>query len=143
MRVTRLRSVISDLEEEDPEQEPEQFVPYYDWPLSHQFPGMKRAMGRRRSTPKPRSTGSMGEKAVGGEINNYTGGQVEKSIPQWNGQMDGPSEFPEPASQSGRDSTFCFPKEIFVDWISNWCSVDDEPSRGNGYGKLIGELGRG
>ncbi|OBT85528.1 hypothetical protein VE02_05374 [Pseudogymnoascus sp. 03VT05] len=131
--VTRLRSVISDLEEEEPEQEPEQFVPYHDWLLSHQPPRIKRAMGRGRNTPRPGSTGSMGEKAVGGEMNNYTGGQGEKSVQQWNGQLDGPSEFPEPASQSGRDSTFCFPKEVFVDFFSNWCSVDDEPSRGNGY----------
>lgn len=143
MPVTRLRSVISDLEEEEPEQEPEQFVPYYDWPLSHQPSRMKRGMGRGRRTPKPRSTGSVGEKAVGGEMNNYTGGQGEKTVSQWNGQMDGSSEFSEPASQGGRDSTFCFPKEVLVEFFSNWCSVDDEPSRGNGYGKLIGETGRG
>lgn len=134
--VTHLRSVIPDVEEV--EVEPQQLLPYYDWPLSQQSPRMKGAMSRGRNTPKPRSTGSMAEKAVGGEINNYTEEQGEKSALQLHGQMDGSPEFPGPTRQGGRDSTFCFPKGVFVDFFTNWCSVDDEPSHGNEYGKLIG-----
>lgn len=136
MPVTHLRSVIPDVEEV--EVGPQQLQPYYDWPLSQQSPRMKSAMSRGRSMPKPRSTGSMDEKAVGGEINNYTEEQGEKSALQLHRQMDGSSEFPEPARQGGRDSTFCFPKDVFVDFFTNWCSVGDEPSHGNEYGKLIG-----
>lgn len=135
-----LRSVISDVDEEE---QPAQLLPCNDWPFTHHQLRTKRAMGQVRGTPAPLSTVSMGEKAVGGEINSYTGEeQGEKSALQWNGQMNVASDFPEPASQSGRDSTFCFPKGALVDFFSNLCSVDDEPSQGNIYGKLIGEIGR-
>lgn len=120
-------------------QEPDQLLPYNDWePLPYQR-RMKRSTGRGRSIPKPRSTSSTSEKTLDGDLNNYTGEQEEKLALQWNGQVDGSSDFPEPASQGGRDSTFCFPKDAIVDFFSNFCSVDDEPSQRNGYGKLIGK----
>ena len=136
--VNYLREAFPGLEEQDPGN----LLPYNDWqPLPYPR-RMKRSTGRGRSTPKPPSTGSISEEAQDGDVNNYTGGQGEKLALQWSGQMDGSSDFPEPARQGGRDSTFCFPKEVIVDFFSNLCSVDDAPSRGNRYGKLIGEIGR-
>ncbi|KAL5345859.1 hypothetical protein ACLOAV_008885 [Pseudogymnoascus australis] len=124
-----LREAFPNLEE----QTPIQLLPYNDWsPLPYPR-RMKRSTGRGRSTPRPPSTGSTSEKGQDGDMNNHTGRQREKLALQWGGQMDGSSDYPEPASQDGRDSTFCFPKEAIVDFFSNLCSVDDEPSRGNGY----------
>ncbi|KFZ13964.1 hypothetical protein V502_06327 [Pseudogymnoascus sp. VKM F-4520 (FW-2644)] len=127
--VNYLREAFPGLEEQDPGN----LLPYNDWqPLPYPR-RMKHSTGRGRSTPKPPSTGFTSEKAQDGDVNNYTGGQGEKLALQWNGQVDGSSDFPEPARQGGRDSTFCFPKEVIVDFFSNLCSVDDEPSRGNRY----------
>ncbi|OBT69780.1 hypothetical protein VE03_00727 [Pseudogymnoascus sp. 23342-1-I1] len=127
--VNYLREAFPGLEEQTPSQP----VPYNDWPPLHYSRRMKHSTGRGRNTPKPQSTGSTSEKGQNGDMNNYTGGQGEKLALQWGGQVDGSSDYPEPASHSGRDSTFCIPKEVIVDFFSNLCSVDDGPSRGNEY----------
>lgn len=136
--VDDLRFVFPGLEE----QNPEQLLPHsndYGLMSPHYPRRMKRATGRKKGSRKTSSIGSTSEKSLDGG----TGPKKEKFEQQWNGQLDGSSDFPEPASESGRDSTFCFPKAAIVDFFSNLCSVDDGPSQDNQYGKSVGEIRRG
>ncbi|KFY44455.1 hypothetical protein V495_03444 [Pseudogymnoascus sp. VKM F-4514 (FW-929)] len=96
--VDDLRFVFPGLEE----QNPEQLLPHsndYGLMSPHYPRRMKRATGRKKGSRKTSSIGTTSEKSLDGG----TRPKKEKFEQQWNGQLDGSSDFPEPASESGRD----------------------------------------